>query len=232
MPAKGRAQSWITAAIVVNLALSLGPGSQAGAQEPRPSSPEAVRAQATGDRRPRIAVQKWNDADRDGRFSRDEVGARPGAPVTFLVTITNVGATPVKIRSLSDSFGTTTLEVCPELIGRRIRPGRAAACTFTLQNYSPPRFDSRANTVGVGVKATISNRTTAAAAISTVTTNTSEAVRGRRVRRGDAGEDLAATGPRTAPLWALSLSLVATGWELLALARRRQRKHAPRSRRR
>lgn len=214
----GAFRSWALAAIVTMAALWVVPEARLAAQEP------------TGHRRPRIAVEKRNDANGDGRFSRDEVAARPGTDVTFMVNITNVGRTPFRIRRISDSYGTTNIEVCRELFGRTLRPGRAVACTFTIEDYTPSRFDSRANTVGVSAKATKGNQTAAAAAISTVTTLDSAAeVRGRAARGdGRDDEDLARTGPYTSPLWALALSLLATGSELLALARRRGRKHAPR----
>jgi hypothetical protein len=175
-------------------------------------------------------VEKRNDATGDGRFSRDEVAARPGADVTFMVNITNIGKVSVRIRRVSDNYGATTLEVCRELLGRRLRPGRAVACTFTIEHYAPTQFDSRANTVGVSVRATRGDRSAAAAAISTVTTLGSPTdVRGQRARRdGRPEENLATTGPSTAGRWALALGLLATGSELLALARRRARKHVPR----
>jgi hypothetical protein len=226
----GAVRGCIRVAIVFLLALWTVAWAAAGAQEPTSSSPEEVRAQPAGGRRPRIAVEKRNDASGDGRFSRDEVAARPGTDVTFMVNITNVGRVSFRIRRISDSYGTTNIEVCRELFGRTLRPGRAVACTFTVEDYTPSRFDSRANTVGVSAKDTKGDRTAAAAAISTVTTLDSAAeVRGRTARGdGRDDEDLARTGPYTSPLWALALSLLATGSELLALARRRGRKHAPR----
>jgi hypothetical protein len=225
----GAFRRWILVVFVFFLALRTVPEVPARALEPTSSSPERLRAQTAGNHRPRISVEKRNDASGDGRFSRQEAAASPGADITFMVNITNVGRGPFRIARISDSYGTTNIEVCRQLLGRTLHPGRAAACTFTIEDYAPPRFDSRANTVSVSAKATKGNRTAAAAAISTVTTVPAAEVRGRTARGGGRAEEgLARTGPYTSPLSALALTLLATGSELLALAWRRGRKHARR----
>jgi hypothetical protein len=134
---------------------------------PAGAPPAGVRAQAT---RPRISVNKSNDADRNGVYTSDEVAPSPGADVSFRVKITNLGRRAVRIERILDSYRETHEEVCGELLGRRIPPSASKRCTFVLEEYAPSRFDSVANTVDVTVQATSSGRRRTASDISTVTT--------------------------------------------------------------
>jgi hypothetical protein len=121
--------------------------------------------------KPKISVRKTNDADQDGKYSDDEVAPEPEADVRFRVRIKNKGTGAVEIASVTDSYGATTEEVCEQLVGELVDPGKSASCTFELEDYAPPQYDSLANTVEVvAAAAGDSTKRTTKSDVSTVTT--------------------------------------------------------------
>jgi hypothetical protein len=196
----------------------LADGSVGPAEAPAAAPPAGVRAQAT---RPRISVNKSNDADRNGVYTSDEVAPSPGADVSFRVKITNLGRRAVRIERILDSYRETHEEVCGELLGRRIPPSASKRCTFVLEEYAPSRFDSVANTVDVTVQATSSGRRRTASDISTVTTLSGggDEVLGETATGPGAGDQggMASTGFDLRPSIALAMALLASGAGLLRL---------------
>lgn len=181
------------------------------------------RGQSAGGR-PRIDVQKTNDADGDGVYTAAEVSRRSGADVPFRVRIKNVGQVSVTIRRITDNYEATTIEVCQEMVGDRIGPGISAVCNFTLEDYAPPPNDSQANTARATVKESRGSRTASDSDISTVTTlDGGDRVLGATASNPEAGgrsEDFADTGLYLARLIALAFGLLAAGATLLRLGRR------------
>jgi hypothetical protein len=196
----------------------LADGSVGPAEAPAAASSAGVRGQAT---RPRISVNKSNDADRNGVYTSDEVAPRPGADVSFRVKITNLGRRAVRIERILDSYRETHREVCDELLGRRIPPSASKTCTFVLQDYAPPRFDSVANTVDVTVRPTSSGRRRTASDISTVTTLSGggDEVLGETVTGPGAGDQggMASTGLDLLAVTALATLLLLGGSGLVRL---------------
>jgi hypothetical protein len=193
----------------------------------------ASRGQGAGSR-PRIDVQKTNDADGDGDFSAAEVSSRSGADVPFRARIKNEGRAAVTIQRVTDSYQATTIEVCDELIGDRLPPGKSAVCNFTLEDYAPPPNDSRANTLRVVVKETQGNRTASDSDISTVTTlnGGDNRVLGTTESNPDSGtggsKNFAETGFYLTRLMALAMALLTAGAALIRLGRRRPAIHTAR----
>jgi hypothetical protein len=186
-------------------------------------------------RRPRISVRKTNDADQDGTFSQEERASRPQADVRFWVRITNRGNGAVQIEEISDSFRGATLDVCSTLIGDQIPPDRSVTCTFELDRYAPPRYDTVANTVSVVVSAAgEAGPGGTGHATSTVITPGDAGgaeVLGEQITRepqgapnpGSEGNGLptpALTGLSVLPLASLALLLALTGSILIGLGRR------------
>ena len=203
-----------------------------------------VARQPAGNR-PRISVRKSNDANADGSFSDREDAPRPEADVRFRVQITNEGDQSVEIAEISDSYRLTTIDVCADLIGDRIAPGSTVECTFKLDRYAPPRFDSVANTVSVVVRAVSdSGRRASSEDVSTVITpgdgsgdpadGSETQVLGEQVTRGEAGQDPpsenppapAVTGLSVLPLASAALFLALAGALFLGLGRRLERRVA------
>lgn len=127
--------------------------------------------QASSAQKPKISVRKTNDADQDGKYSADEVAPEPEADVRFRVRIKNKGAGAIEVVRVSDRYGAATEEVCEQLVGELIDPGKSASCTFELEDYAPPQYDSLANTVEVvAAAAGDSTKRTTKSDVSTVTT--------------------------------------------------------------
>jgi hypothetical protein len=182
----------------------------------------APRAGARGQTsRPRVSVDKRNDANGDGTYTSDEVAPRPGAAVSFRVRITNLGRSAVRIERIVDSYRETHEEVCGDLRGQRIRPSTSKTCIFVLPNYAPPRFDSVANTVDVRVNETSTGRRTTGSDISTVTTlrGGENQVLGESTTRPSAGGqgEMASTGFDLLPPISLAMLLLASGTGLVRL---------------
>jgi hypothetical protein len=104
-----------------------------------------------------VVVDKTNDASGDGLFGDEETlvvdPATPGLSgnVTFRAAITNQSAADVVISELTDSFGNTTIEVCPSLVGTTLAAGASTVCQFTIQDYAPTSGASQLDTVTVRV---------------------------------------------------------------------------------
>jgi hypothetical protein len=198
------------------------------ALETTASSAAAPGAPGAGTRgqtsRPRVSVDKTNDADGDGTYTSDEVAPRPGADVSFRVRVTNLGRSAVRIERITDSYRDTRDDVCSEFRGQRIRPSTSKTCTFVLQDYAPPRFDSVANEVEVTVRQPSSGRRATELDISTVTTGAAggNEVLGEQTTGPGAGGSgrMASTGFDFMPASALAMLLLATGAGLLRLGER------------
>jgi hypothetical protein len=101
-------------------------------------------------------VEKTNDADGDGVFSKSESAPVVGSPVTFQVVVSNTGTDPVTITEVTDEFGgQAPAAVCPSLIGTTLPPGGSVTCTFTLAGYAPPHTQSAVDTVRVVAEACV-----------------------------------------------------------------------------
>jgi len=211
---------------IASVTISSPARSSSGGGGPSARASGASRGQGAGGR-PRIDVQKTNDANGDGVFSSGEVAQRSGADVPFRVTIKNVGQVAVIIRRVTDSYQATTIDVCEEFVGDRIRPGRSAVCNFTLDDYAPPANDSRANTIRVAVKETQGDRTASDSDISTVTTldgggnNVLGTTGSNPDSETEGSKNFAETGFYLTRLIALALALLAAGAALIRLGRRR-----------
>jgi hypothetical protein len=191
------------------------------------SSAAPARAPVSGARgqtsRPRVSVDKRNDANGDGTYTSDEVAPRPGAAVSFRVKITNLSRSAVRIERITDSYRETREDVCGDLRGQRIRPSASKTCTFVLAEYAPPRFDSVANTVDVSVNETSTRRSTTGSDISTVTTlgEGDDEVLGETIGQGTGGQGrTASTGFDVMPASALAILLLASGAGLVRLGER------------
>jgi LPXTG-motif cell wall-anchored protein len=73
-----------------------------------------------------VAVVKTNDADGDGRFTRDEVAVEPGQTVTFQVTVHNTSPGTAILSSLTDTWDGLDVPIdlrtlCPALSEVRLR---------------------------------------------------------------------------------------------------------------
>jgi hypothetical protein len=168
-------------------------------------------------------VDKRNDANGDGTYTSDEVAPRPGAAVSFRVRITNLSRSAVRIERITDSYRETREDVCGDLRGQRIRPSTSKTCTFVLEDYAPPRFDSVANTVDVRVNETSSGRRTTGSDISTVTTLGAgdDQVLGETTGQGIGGRGrTASTGFDVMPAIGLAMLLLASGTGLVRLGER------------
>jgi hypothetical protein len=203
--------------------------------------------------KPKISVRKTNDADQDGKYSDDEVAPEPEAHVRFRVRIKNKGAGAIEVTRVSDSYGATTEEVCEQLVGELVDPGKSTSCTFELEDYAPPQYDSLANTVEVvATAAGDATKRTTKSDVSTVTTldGGSEAVVLGETASGEGsanggdvagtateeeaapaepaperqGGSLASTGLAVARLALVAATLGLTGWTLLYAGRRRARR--------
>jgi hypothetical protein len=174
--------------------------------------------------RPRVSVDKTNDADGDGTYTSDEVAPGRGADVSFRVRITNLGRSAVRIQRITDSYRETREDVCSEFRGQRIRASTSKTCTFVLQDYAPPRFDSVANEVEVKVQQPSSGRRATGSDISTVTTGGAggDEVLGQRTTAPgtDGPGTVASTGFDLMPPSALAVLLLASGTGLVRLGER------------
>lgn len=94
-----------------------------------------------------LSVQKLNDANRDGIFTDRETLAGLRGDVAFRALLTNQGAVDVVLIGISDTFGTTRISVCAELLRRVLGPGASVTCQFTLRDYEPASGFSQVNTV-------------------------------------------------------------------------------------
>ena len=109
-----------------------------------------------------LTVNKANDANQDGTYSKSEQANTAPQNVKFRATFANSSAVAVKITSLSDVYpspsGSVTLSpaqmspACAALIGTQIPAGQSATCDFTVNNYPLVRGGSSiTNTVSATV---------------------------------------------------------------------------------
>jgi hypothetical protein len=166
---------------------------------------------------PRILVQKTNDADGDGVFSRDEVAPSAGKDTRFRISIQNVGQHAVIVQTITDTFSMRSVEVCEFMMSMRIESGHTQTCTFTLDDYSPPSHDTRGNLIRVTVRGNPSGTITASD-VSTVTTVPGGAAQGGAA---DPRLPLASTGWNVIGLSLVALALMTAGSFALGWGRRR-----------
>lgn len=174
-----------------------------------------------------VSIVKDNDANGDGIFTNREEAKRSGLDVPFLLLITNTGEETFRITSLTDSFEQTVIDLllakCASVDGATLASGESIACTFTMNNYSPPAETSLENTVQVCVREVSGTDTDCDRDPSIVT---SAVVLGRTVtpptRTPPGG--IAFTGPTdgTLAFGALALVLLVLGTGLLWAGYRRR----------
>jgi uncharacterized repeat protein (TIGR01451 family) len=103
-----------------------------------------------------VSIVKDNDANGDGIFTNSEEAKRAGLDVPFLLVITNTGEETFRITSLTDSFEQTVIDLllakCASVDGVTLASGESVACTFSLNNYSPPAETSVENVAQVCVR--------------------------------------------------------------------------------
>jgi len=101
-----------------------------------------------------IVVDKTNDGNGDGTFTKEETGT-VGNAVEFRVTVTNTSAVNVVIASISDVWPDVVAfqPACEaQFIGLTLTPGQSATCEFTVTNYVPTAAQgAKVNTATVGV---------------------------------------------------------------------------------
>jgi hypothetical protein len=202
------------------------PGDKLGGSSPRRALQEVAGVEAAAQPSLSIIVEALNDADGDGIFSESETAAGPGADVSFKAVITNSGVSAFEIAAVSQAFtqpsGRVQVEVCPDLHGLTLGLGESLACSFTVENYSPPVGETVVNTVTAsaleigGTK----RRGTSDSDNTTVGTFLEDQVLGVVIRRSSGA--LAFTGTDAARLLALGLLLLVSGGTALHLARVRQ----------
>ncbi len=120
---------------------------------------EAVTCRFTNSQVPTISVtvEKTNDASGDGIFGDEETlvvdPATPGlrGPVTFRAVIVNTSPVDVVIVALTDTFGSTSIDVCPDLVGTVLASGASITCQFTLSDYAPSSGAFQVNSAAVQV---------------------------------------------------------------------------------
>lgn len=150
--------SWVMSGLALAPSSAVSPTGQSG-----PAFPAGLANIA-------VVVEKTNDANGDGAFTKDETAPVPGANVIFRVRLTNPTATPVVIGALTDTFSGIVLDLlgatggrllantCGGLAGQilpagsgTLASGMPASCTFTVSGFSPPANSSLLDTVGVRV---------------------------------------------------------------------------------
>jgi hypothetical protein len=169
-----------------------------------------------------IIVNALNDADGDGIYSDSETALASGADITFKAIITNMGATAFEIAAVSHSFnqksGRVQVEVCADLDGLTLGFGESLACSFSVEDYSPPLGESVVNTVTASaIEVTGSGRRgTSDSDNTTVSTLFGDQVLAVAIDR--APGPLAFTGTNAVRLLALALILLAAGGAALYLS--------------
>lgn len=169
-----------------------------------------------------ILVDALNDADGDGIYSDSETAPASGAEITFKAIITNMGATAFEIATVSHSFkqgsGRVQVEVCADLDGLTLGFGESLACSFSVDDYSPPLGESVVNTVTASaIEVTGSGRRgTSDSDNTTVSTLFGDQVLAVAIDR--APGPLAFTGTNAVRLLALALILLASGGAALYLS--------------
>lgn len=121
-----------------------------------------------------LTVNKLNDADGNGTYSKSETAAKQGDTVPFRVTVSNPSDVDVVVDTATDSFSNTVLDVCAaEFVGQTLTAhnGNTLSCDFQVTNYAPAATQSLTNTVKVtGHQSTDQNNKGSGQSDSTVTT--------------------------------------------------------------
>lgn len=96
-------------------------------------------------------LDKTNDADGDGNYHKSETAPLPGIDVPFRVVLTNTSGIPVVIDSITDAFGSTSINptCAAAFVGQTVAPGASLTCDFTVPNYSPAAGTSLDNEITV-----------------------------------------------------------------------------------
>ena len=137
-------------------------------------------------------LDKTNDADGDGNFHKSETAPLPGIDVPFRVVLTNTSGIPVVIDSISDTFGTTTINptCAAAFLGQTVAPNGTITCDFTVTNYSPAAGSSLDNEVTVLVHdASNPGKTNTLKSTSTVNTAATPPLNLTVVKTNDANGD-------------------------------------------
>jgi len=102
-----------------------------------------------------VTVNKVNDANSDGTFTKSETAKTVGQTVPFQATITNTSATPVVVGALTDEWpgmpAFTLATACSGIVGTTLDPGQSKLCSFSETNYGPASGASLTDTVKVDV---------------------------------------------------------------------------------
>lgn len=172
-----------------------------------------------------IVVNALNDADGDGIYSDSETASVAGADISFKAIITNMGSTAFEIAAVNHSFlqngGRIQIDVCADLDGLTLGFGESLACSFSVEDYSPPLGKSVVNTVTVSaIEVTGSGRRgTSDSDNTTVATLLGDQVLAVAIER--AADPLAFTGTDAARLVIIGFMLLAVGGALLRVSRTR-----------
>ena len=114
-----------------------------------------------------LRVDKTNDANRDGTFTKDEVAPRSSAPVTFHLVITNTGEVTVVLTSVVDAWPGHSLQPCRLAT---LRAGESTTCRFTVNGYAPAAGSALQNVATVLAREEHGSRTTSGSDTSVVHT--------------------------------------------------------------
>src|SRR4051794_4680799 len=104
-------------------------------------------------------VDKTNDADGNGTYSKSETAPAAGAAVPFRVTVSNPTSVPVVVTSLTDTVaGVPVPNALPcvvtgggSIVGTTIPANGSRTCSFTAAGYSPAAGNNKTNRVTVTV---------------------------------------------------------------------------------
>jgi hypothetical protein len=172
-----------------------------------------------------IVVNALNDADGDGIYSDSETASVAGADISFKAIITNMGSTAFEIAAVNHSFiqngGRIQIDVCADLDGLTLGFGESLACSFSVEDYSPPLGKSVVNTVTASaIEVTGSGRRgTSDSDNTSVATLLGDQVLAVAIER--AADPLAFTGTDAARLVIIGFMLLAVGGALLRVSRTR-----------
>jgi uncharacterized repeat protein (TIGR01451 family) len=100
-----------------------------------------------------LSVQKTNDANQDGVYHNTENAKSVGQTVSFQLKVSNNSPVPVVVDSITDAYGTTTINpTCsPDIVGTTLAAGGTATCTFDVANYAPANSTTLDDTATVNV---------------------------------------------------------------------------------
>jgi hypothetical protein len=140
-----------------------------------------------------LTVNKVNDADGNGTFSKSETAKKAGDAVPFRVTVSNPSPVDVVVDTATDAFSSTTIDVCAaELVGKTLlaNNGNTLTCDFPVQNYAPAANQSLTNTVTVsGHEKNNPNNKGSGQSTSTVTTSNTPTITLQVTKANDADGD-------------------------------------------